>query len=162
MTGIKEAVAEAESTPLGEKIPWSKISDKHGVVRSTLTRKVELGTRSHQEDAITRQNLSPQEEAELVKYIDELTERHLPPTREMVKDFASIIAGFKVSDSWVSRFLHRHDDKLTPQYTTSMDRNRHAVDSCDKYKLYYDALHDKITYYKIEPEHTYNMDEKGF
>jgi hypothetical protein len=59
MTDIKEAVAEGESTPLGEKIPWSKISDKHGVVRSTLTRKVELGTRSHQEDAITRQSLSP-------------------------------------------------------------------------------------------------------
>jgi hypothetical protein len=54
MTGIEEAVAEAKSTPLGEKIPWTKIARKHGVVRSTLTRKVELGTRSHQENAVTR------------------------------------------------------------------------------------------------------------
>jgi hypothetical protein len=95
-------------------------------------------------------------------FIDELAERHLPPTGEMVKDFASTIAGFKVSDSWVSRFLYRHDDKLTSQYTTSMDRNRYAADSCNEHELYYDALHDKITYYKIGPEHTYNVDEKGF
>ena len=79
-----------------------------------------------------------------------------------MKEFASRIAGFGVSDSWVSRFLHRHDDELTPQWTTSMDRNRHAADSGDKYKLYYDALRDKIEFYKVEPEHTYNMDEKGF
>ena len=162
MTGIEEAVAEAKSTPPGEKIQWTKISKKHSVVRSTLTRKVERDTCSHQEDAVTRQNLSPQEEEELVKYIDKLTEQHLPPTREMVKEFASRIAGFGVSDSWVSRFLHRHDDELTPQWTTSMDRNRHAADSGDKYKLYYDALRDKIEFYKVEPEHTYNMDEKGF
>ena len=43
-----------------------------------------------------------------------------------------------------------------------MDRNRHAADSGDKYKLYYDALRDKIEFYKVEPKHTYNMDEKGF
>jgi hypothetical protein len=58
MTGIDEAVAEAKSTPLGEKIRCTKIAGKHGVVRSTLTRKVERDTRSHYEDAVTRQNLS--------------------------------------------------------------------------------------------------------
>jgi hypothetical protein len=162
MTGIEEAVAEAKSTPLGEKTPWTIIARKHGVVRSTLTRKVELGTRSHQENAVTRQNLSPQEEAELVKYIDKLTKEHLPPTREMVQDFASDIAGHQVSESWVSRFLDRHNDELTSQFTTSMDRQHHIADSGDKYKLYYDALRDKIEFYKIEPAHTYNMDEKGF
>jgi hypothetical protein len=162
MTGIEEAVAEAKSTPLGEKFPWTKIARKHSVVRSTLTRKVELGTRSHQEDAVTRQNLSPQEEAELVKYINKLTKEHLPPTREMVQDIASDIAGHQVSESWVSRFLDRHNDELTSQSTTSMDRQRHIADSGDNYKLYYDALRDKIEFYKIEPAHTYNMDEKGF
>ena len=43
-----------------------------------------------------------------------------------------------------------------------MDRQRHIADSGDKYKLYYDALRDKIEFYKIDPAHTYNMDEKGF
>jgi hypothetical protein len=38
MTGIEEALAEVKSIPSGDKIPWSKIADKHGVVCSTLTR----------------------------------------------------------------------------------------------------------------------------
>jgi hypothetical protein len=36
-----------------------------------------------------------------VKYIEELTERMLPPTREMVQNYASDIAGHPVSKSWV-------------------------------------------------------------
>ena len=139
-----------------------KIAEKHGVVRSTLTRKVQLSTRSHQEDAESRRNLNPQEEAELIKYIERLTEDHLPPTREMMQNFASDIAHKPVSESWVSRFLHRHDDELTPQWTTSMDRQRHKADSGEKYTRYFELLYEKIKYYNVEPEHIYNMDEKGF
>jgi hypothetical protein len=43
-----------------------------------------------------------------------------------------------------------------------MDRVRHQADSGDKYKLYFSLLHDKIKEYEIQPQHTYNMDEKGF
>lgn len=38
MTGIEEALKEVERVPSGDEIPWQKIADKHGVVRSTLTR----------------------------------------------------------------------------------------------------------------------------
>jgi hypothetical protein len=43
-----------------------------------------------------------------------------------------------------------------------MDRNRHAADSGDKYEVYFEQLGSKIDFYEVEPEHTYNMDEKGF
>jgi hypothetical protein len=43
-----------------------------------------------------------------------------------------------------------------------MDSNRHAADSGDKYKLYFDLLHEKIKKYNVQPEQSYNMDEKGF
>lgn len=43
-----------------------------------------------------------------------------------------------------------------------MDSVRHAADSSDKYKLYFDLLQHKITEYDVDAEHTYNMDEKGF
>jgi hypothetical protein len=43
-----------------------------------------------------------------------------------------------------------------------MDRQRYATDSGDKYKVYFKQLGSKIDFYKVEPEHTYNMDEKGF
>ncbi|KAH7394724.1 hypothetical protein BKA66DRAFT_599093 [Pyrenochaeta sp. MPI-SDFR-AT-0127] len=45
-----------------------------------------------------------------------------------------------------------------------MDSVRHAADSSDKYKLYFDLLQHKMTEYDLlEAAHnTYNMDEKGF
>ncbi|KAF1978399.1 hypothetical protein BU23DRAFT_449795, partial [Bimuria novae-zelandiae CBS 107.79] len=47
-------------------------------------------------------------------------------------------------------------------FTISIDRQRYIANSSNKYKLYYNALHDKIKFYKIEPAHTYNIDKKGF
>ena len=129
---MEAALAECDAVPSGEDIPWQKIADKHGVVRSTLTRKHRGETRSREEADLARCNLSPQQEAELVKYIEELKERKLPPSREMVRIYASDIAGHPVSESWVTRFLNRHADELTSQWSTSMDRTCHAADSGDK------------------------------
>ncbi|KAF1973219.1 hypothetical protein BU23DRAFT_465760, partial [Bimuria novae-zelandiae CBS 107.79] len=47
-------------------------------------------------------------------------------------------------------------------FTTSIDWQRHIANSSNKYKLYYDALRDKIKFYKIKLTHTYNIDKKGF
>ena len=80
----------------------------------------------------------------------------------MVQNLASTVAQERVSESWVMRFLHCHHDRLTSQWTTGMDSNRHNAESEYKYKLYFELLQQKITQYSLEPEHMYNMDEKGF
>jgi hypothetical protein len=43
-----------------------------------------------------------------------------------------------------------------------MDANRHAADSYTKYDLYFKLALSKIDEYNIQPENTYNIDEKGF
>jgi hypothetical protein len=43
-----------------------------------------------------------------------------------------------------------------------MASERHAVDSYGKYSLYFYMLELKTSEKGIEPEHTNNMDEKGF
>ena len=86
----------------------------------------------------------------------------MPPTRDMIRNFASTIAQKPVSDSWVTRFINKHKDRLTPRWTTAMDSVRHAADSSDKYSLYFDLLQQKIAEYDVDTEDTYNMDEKGF
>lgn len=80
----------------------------------------------------------------------------------MIRNFASTIAKGLVSESWVTRFVNKHKDQLTSQWTTGMDANRHEADSGDKYRQYLELLQLKIAKYNIKPEHTYNMDEKGF
>ncbi|KAG9195245.1 hypothetical protein G6011_00365 [Alternaria panax] len=45
----------------------------------------------HQNDdyGVRNQSLHPEREAELVRYIETLTERRLPPTRTMIQQFAT-------------------------------------------------------------------------
>jgi hypothetical protein len=43
-----------------------------------------------------------------------------------------------------------------------MDGNRYQTDSEAKYTLYFDLLHQKMQQYDVEPENTYDMNEKGF
>jgi hypothetical protein len=112
--------------------------------------------------AATQQHLYPQQEAELIKYMDELAARFIHPTREMIRSQASILAQIPVSETWVTHFLHRNADQLTNKWTSAMDTVRHAADSGDKYKLYFNMLQAKIAYYNVEVENTYNIDEKGF
>jgi hypothetical protein len=80
----------------------------------------------------------------------------------MIQDFASEVAQERCSESWVTRFVNRHKDHLISRWTAGMDRVRHQADSAEKYKLYFDLLHQKIKEYDVEARHTYNMDEKGF
>jgi len=162
MAPIDDALAEIESLEPGENLSYSKIADKYGVWRSTLTRRHKAETRSREEQAIVQQKLSVQQEVELVKYIEGLTKQRLPPTREMIQNFASVVAKEPVSESWVTRFINRHSIHLISQWVTGMDSNRHKADSATKYSLYFDLLRSKINQYRVDPRHTYNMDEKGF
>ena len=43
-----------------------------------------------------------------------------------------------------------------------MTSERHAADSYEKYSSYFDLMELKIAERGVGPEHTYNMDEKGF
>lgn len=96
----------------------------------------------------------------VLSQIKTLTERALPPTRQIVQSMISRIAGKDVNISTVDRFIRRHQDRLKSLWSTGLDRNRHKADSIDKYRLYFELLHGKMTKYDVLPEHTYNMDGK--
>jgi hypothetical protein len=109
-----------------------------------------------------RQLLNSQQEHELVLSIERCTRQGLPPTREMIQNFAETVVKREVSESWVTWFLHRHADKLTIKWSTGINCNRHQADSEERYKLYFDLLHSKMQEYNIDAHNTYNMDKKGF
>jgi hypothetical protein len=162
MAPIDEAIADLESREPGEQYTLKEISEKHGVNRSTLGRRWRRVTASRDEGYSKQQALRPQQELELVRYIEQLTKRGLPPTREIIQNFSSSVAKRELSESWVTRFINRHKIHLISKWTTAMDRTRHLADSESKYRLYFELLHQKITQYKLEARDIYNMDEKGF
>ncbi|KAF1966457.1 hypothetical protein BU23DRAFT_593182 [Bimuria novae-zelandiae CBS 107.79] len=83
----------------------------------------------------SRKCLVPQQEQALLQHINKLIERRLPPTREIIRNFA------------LSKVI---------------DAVRHHANSYLKYRLYFDLLHEKMAQYNIQACNTYNMDEKGF
>jgi hypothetical protein len=71
----------------GAQFSYQKIAETYKIQHSTLRRHHQGKTQSRAHKAKLQQNLSPQQEAELVRYIEELSERGLPPTRKMVQNF---------------------------------------------------------------------------
>ena len=86
----------------------------------------------------------------------------LPPSNEMLRNFAKEIVGTKPGKNWPSCWLKAHSNKVISHYTTGMDASYKKADSAFKYLLYFELLAQKIEQYKLEPEYMYNMDEKGF
>lgn len=159
MDPIQEAIAEIESREPGDKFSYEAIAKKHGVARMTLMRRHRGETEAY---GVRNLSLHPQHEKELVRYIDTLTERRLPPTKEMIQRFASDLAGKPVLESWVDRFIRRHPNHLISAYSKGMSKLRCNADSGAKYSLYFKLLVEKIEEYNVQPSHIFNMDEKGF
>jgi hypothetical protein len=78
------------------------------VERSTLGRRWRSVTRSKKEGYTKQQALSPQQEIELVQYIERLTKRGLPPIREMIRNFSSEVAKRQLGERWCDRFVKRN------------------------------------------------------
>jgi hypothetical protein len=112
MGAMEDALAALESLGEGEKFCYQKITDRYGVNRSTLSRRHRGVQGSMKDHAINLQLLSPQQEEELMKYIIRLTERGLPPTKEMIQSFAHEVAKKEVGEEWVLRFVERNKDAL--------------------------------------------------
>jgi transposase len=162
MDPIQEAIEHLESREAEDKFSYREVAKMFGVDRNTLSRRHRGVQRSHRAQAQHQLGLSPQQEEEFVKYIEKCTRDGLPPTRSMLQNFGSAVAQWKVSDSWITRFLHRHADKLTTKWSAGMDRERHLADSKRKYELYFNLLHSRMREHGVDERNTYNMDEKGF
>ena len=96
MDPIQEAIEEIESREPGEHFLYQQLAKKYSVNRCTLARRHKGLTEAY---SVKHLSLYPQHETELVRYIDTLTERRLPPSREMIQRFASDLARKAVSET---------------------------------------------------------------
>jgi hypothetical protein len=96
-TSLNATLSTEEALNPDEDFRYTEITKKHGVARSTLSRKHRGVSVTRAEAGLARRYLQPEQEAELVKYREDLTKRKLPPKREMVQNYASDITGHLVS-----------------------------------------------------------------
>jgi hypothetical protein len=112
MGSIEAALAAIEPLELGEKLVYAQIARKYGVEPTTLARRHKGASTSLNTRFENQQALHPQQELELLRYIERLTERGLPPTRAMIRSFPSHIAQRELGVHWVDRFVQRFPHEL--------------------------------------------------
>jgi hypothetical protein len=162
MNPILDAIAAIDSAEPGEQLSYRTAGTQFNVNAETLRCRHQGTKLDHAGAANSKQLLSPQQEIELVQYINELTEQGLLPTRTMIQNFASAVAAWACSKRWVSRFLCQNSAHLCSKWSFVRDRTCVKADSEKSYGHYLELLCAKFRQYNMEPRHIYNMDEKGF
>jgi hypothetical protein len=88
MAAIDNAIAAIELREPREHFSYRAIATQFGVDCTTLSQRHRGCQTSQEAQRTQQQKLNPQQEEELVRYIEDLTKRALPPTREMIQNGA--------------------------------------------------------------------------
>ena len=115
---LQSALAEIKRLKPGDSFSYRALAKKHSCSSTTLTEHHQGRRTSHAESQLHQRLLHPRDEVELVQYIRGLTERHIPPTRQMIINFATPLCRWEPSDSWVTRFLTRNSNTLITAWNT--------------------------------------------
>jgi len=143
-----------------------------GITRSTIRRHLHGGL-SKREAQHSRQQLSPDEERALAKWVQRLSSTghpvHHPFLRELAEEIGKprVMADELVVDPsrrklgkhWVSRFLARNPI-LQSKVAKNIEAARKEVTEAQLENWFQQFKH-VVAEYGIQPEHIYNMDETG-
>jgi hypothetical protein len=112
-----------------------------GVKRTTLWRRFE-GTQVSRRvaNAIHRQLLSMAQEEALIKQINDLTARGLPPTSDIVHNLAKEIVSGLIGKNWTRQFVQQHRDQLKSLYLRNIDSMRTKAKFAPLFKLFFDLV----------------------
>jgi hypothetical protein len=137
-TRIELALADLASQL---KPNYSATARKHSVERTTLAKRHRGQTLSIQgASSEYRQRLTYAQEEALIKQINRLTDRSIPPTSQMVRNLAEELAGSSVGKNWTSDFVRRHRDRLKSLYLRNMDQLRTKSEYAPLFKQFYDLV----------------------
>lgn len=153
------AIEESRSSTINN---ISEIARRHGVNRSTLSRRFRGITLPKALRYENIQLLNKQQEDELINWISRQCERCLPPTPTIVANIAAQLAGKTPGKNWCSAFVRRHKDRIDSRYLNRLNLSRHRANTRASYLQYFKIRGEKLEQYNITADNIYNTDEKGF
>jgi hypothetical protein len=105
---IEGALAALERLEVREKPNYTQVAVQYGVEQTMLLKRHRGVQGSHIQDIENRQLLNTMQEKELIKYLQDLYARGLPPLKQMVRNFALEIAGREAGKCWADYFIKHH------------------------------------------------------
>jgi hypothetical protein len=98
MMPLEEALAEPATLKDKEPFMYTALAKKHGCCRTTLSRRHQGACASNEVKAQHQLVLHPRDEIEVVQYVKSLTERHLMPTRKILRRVVTSLCKWEPSD----------------------------------------------------------------
>ena len=146
------ALRALRSLKPGETPNIALVARTYGVDRSQLSRRFRGVSGSKEAQYNSQRLLTKEQSRTRIKWINQLTERGLPPTNAMLENFAREISGKEPGKNWASRWKKAHSDKVISLYSSGIDIDRKKADSAHKCALYFALLGRKIKQYNLSPE----------
>ena len=117
------------------------VSNKYKVNRTTLSRQFKGTQRSRRQFlSESHQCLTNDQEEVVVRWINQFTERSIPPTSQLVKNVAEEVAGRVVNKNWPAMFSARHRSELHSNYLYTIDSARVKADNIPMITKFYDQV----------------------
>jgi Tc5 transposase DNA-binding domain len=138
MDALEAALA---SLALSDTVNYAQTARDHGVDPTTLRRRHQGKQVSRHAAAFQSKSLlTDAQEQALISHIKRLTERGIPPTPSMVRNFATDIGKVRPGKNWVYEFVNRHSKVLDSRYLKGFDFNRKHADQFESYKEYFELV----------------------
>jgi len=131
----------------------------------TLQKRIKKGVKSRKNWAQARQRLTVAEEEVLEEYCLQLEKWGSPTRISQLRHMAEELLQAKgqtqrTGKNWPGQFLKRHPT-LKSVFISPQDRNRQLSEDPEIITHWFELYHNVVSEHNIQPEDTYNIDEKG-
>jgi hypothetical protein len=125
----------------GEFSDYASAAAEYECHPSAVSRRIRGLTKSREAaTSLWRQCLTSEQEEVLIQRINDLTNRGMPPTSQIVKNLAEEIRGAGVGKNWVGQFVKRHGIKLKSLYLRNIDNLRAGAEYAPMFQLFFSVV----------------------
>ena len=138
MDALEAALA---SLALSDTVNYAQTARDFAVDPTTLRRRHQGKQVSRHRAAFKSKSLLTEAQEEvLISHIKRLTERGIPPTPNMVRNFAADIGKERPGKNWVYQFVKRHRKVLDSKHLKGFDLNRKHADRLESYQFFFELV----------------------
>ena len=133
--------AALASLALPDSVIYAQTAKEYGVSDTTLRRRHQGKQVSrHQATFESKSLITDAQEHVLISHIKRLTERGIPPTPPMVRNFTAKIGKKRPGKNWVYEFNKRHANELDSKYLKGFDFKRKRADRLESYQAWFQLV----------------------
>ncbi|OXV07093.1 hypothetical protein Egran_05142 [Elaphomyces granulatus] len=126
-------VLRSQETP-----KYAQVAREFNLSRHTLMRRFKGETLPRAVAAsIHLKALTTAQEHELIRHLNQLSDRGIPPTAQITENIVEEILKRPVGRNWVHRFCNRYRDELRSVYLRAIDHSRQVADNSKHFEHYF-------------------------